>query len=85
MKLLFDFDEVNLLLKSNVGTDRSNFFIFVVWNALNVEGWVVVGWGRESCLGPTEISSLCSWFNSRMHTLGDSKILFFVSDINHGN
>ena len=50
MKLLFDFDEVNILLKSNGGTDRSNFFIFVVWSALNVEGWVVVGWGRESCL-----------------------------------
>ena len=36
----------------------------------------MVGWGRESCLGPTEISSLCSWFNSRMGTQA------VVSDMN---
>ena len=38
---------------------RPNFVIFVVWNALNVDGCVVVGSGRESCLWPPEISSMC--------------------------
>ena len=61
---------------------RPNIVIFVVWGALNVDCWVVVGWGRESCLGPTEISSLCSWFNSRMGTQAESKISSFVSDMN---
>ena len=43
---------------------------------------LTVGWegGRDSCLGPAEISSLCSWFNSRMGTYGESKIhlLFLI-------
>lgn len=63
MNLLFDSDVVNLLLKNNGGKGRKPDFIFVVWSALNVDGWVVVGWSRESCIGPAEISSLCSWFN----------------------
>ena len=46
---------------------------------------MVVDWGRESCLGLAEISSLCSWFNSRMGTQGESKISYFVSDINQKN
>ena len=59
MNLLFDFDVVNLLLKNNGGRDRRlNFVNFVVWSALNIDSWVLVGWGRESCLGPAEISSL---------------------------
>ena len=57
----------------------------VVWSALNVDGWVVVGWGRESCLGPAEISSLCSRFNLRMGTQAESKISSFVSDMNQKN
>ena len=57
----------------------------VVWSALNVDGWVVVGWGRESCLGPAEISSLCSRFNLRMGTQVESKISSFVSDMNQKN
>ena len=58
---------VDLLLKNNGGRDRRpNFVIFVVWSALNaVGGWVVVGLGKESCLGPPEISSMCfvNWFS----------------------
>ena len=61
---------------------RPNIVIFVVWGALNVDCWVVVGWGRESCLGPAKISSLCTWFNSRMGTQAESKISSFVSDMN---
>ena len=50
---------VDLLLKNNGGGDkRPNFVIFVVWSALNVDGLVVVGWGRKSCLGLPEISSM---------------------------
>ena len=57
---------VDLLLKNNGGRDRRpNFVIFVVWSALNAGGWVVVGLGKESCLGPPEISSMCfvNWFS----------------------
>ena len=36
----------------------------------------VVGWDKESCLGPAEISSLRSWLNSRS-TQGESKISTF--------
>ena len=39
----------DLLLKNDAGRDRRpNFVIFVVWSALNVDGWVVVGSGREA-------------------------------------
>ena len=48
---------------SGVRDRRTNFVIFVVWSALNVSSWVVVGWSRKSCLRPPEILSLCSWFN----------------------
>ena len=48
------------LLKNNgVRNRRSNFVVFVVWSALNVDGWMVVRLGRESCLGPPGISSMC--------------------------
>ena len=47
-------------------TGGLTLLFLVVRSALNVDGWVVMGWGRESCLGPAEILSLCSWFNSRM-------------------
>ena len=50
---------MDLLLKNNGGRDRRpNFVIFVIWSALNVDGWLVVGWGRESCLGLPEILSM---------------------------
>ena len=46
------------------------FIIIVDVSALIFNGWVVVAWGREFCLGLAEISSLCSWYNSRMgHTV----------------
>ena len=86
MNLLYDFDVVSLLLKNNGGRDRTpNFVIFEIWSALNVDGWEVVGLGRESCLGLAEISSMCSWFNSRRGTQGESKVSSFVSDMNRGN
>ena len=47
-------------------TGGPTLLFLVVRSALNVDGWVVMGWGRESCLGPAEILSLCSWFNSRV-------------------
>lgn len=40
-----------------------------------------MGWGRESCLGLAEISSLCSWYNSQ----DESKFSSFVCDVNQGN
>ena len=62
MNLFFKSDVSNLLLKNNGVRDRRpNFIIFVFWSALNFDGWVVVGWSIESCLGPTEILSLCFW------------------------
>ena len=58
MDLLFNFDIVNLLLKTNGGRGRRpNFVIFVVWSALIVGGWVVVARSRKSCLRPPEITS----------------------------
>ena len=51
---------------------RPNFVIIIIVDvsALIFNGWVVVAWGREFCLGLAEISSLCSWYNSRMgHTV----------------
>ena len=47
---------------------RPNFVIIIIVDvsALIFNGWVVVAWGREFCLGLAEISSLCSWYNSRM-------------------
>ena len=40
-----------------MGEDRRpHFVIFVVWKALIVLGCLVVAWGRESYLGPAEIS-----------------------------
>ena len=52
---------VDLLLKNNgVGDRKPNFgLIFEVCSVLNVDCWVVMGSGRESCLGPPEISSMC--------------------------
>ena len=58
MDLVFNFDIVKLLLKTNAGRDRRpNFVIFVVWSALIAGRWVVVAWNRKSCLRPAEISS----------------------------
>ena len=84
MNVFFKFDVLNLLLKNNGVRDRRpNFIIFVFWSALNFDGWVVVGWSIESCLGPAEISSLCFWMG--MGIQGESKISSFVCDVNQGN
>ena len=54
----FSSDFANVLLKANRGRGRrSNFVIFVVWSALVVGGWVIVGWSRKSSLVPAEITS----------------------------
>ena len=42
--------------KTNGGSDRRPSFVFVVWSALIVGGWVVVAWGRKSYLGPVKIA-----------------------------
>ena len=48
MILVFDFDIVNLLLKTNGGRDgRPSFVILVVWSALIFDGLVVVAWSRK--------------------------------------
>ena len=48
---------------------RPNDVVLVVWSALIVGGWVVVG------LGPAKISSLCvPDLNQRLGTQGESKI-----------
>ena len=36
---------------------RRNVVVFVVWSALIVGGWVMVGWGRKYYLGSAEILS----------------------------
>ena len=52
----------NFLLKKEWGGvggrgGDPNFFIFLVWSALIVCGWIVVAWSRNSCLGPAKIAS----------------------------
>ena len=48
---------------------RPNVVVLVVWSALLVGGWVVVG------LGPAKISSLCvPDLNQQLGTQGESKI-----------
>ena len=46
---------------------------------------MVVGLGRESCLGSAEISFLSSWFNSRMGWQDESKISSFALGMNQKN
>ena len=58
MDLLSNSDIVNILLKTNVGRNRTpNFVIFVVWSALIIDNRVLVPRSIKSCLGPLEISS----------------------------
>ena len=40
------------------GGRRPDFFIFVVWSALIVGGWVVVAWRKKSYLGLAEIAAM---------------------------
>ena len=58
-EVLFNVDIVNLLLKKTMRGDTEHIiFIFVVWSALVVSGWVVAAWSRKSYLGPAKISSV---------------------------
>ena len=53
--LLFNSD-INNLLKTN-RERQPNFVICLVWSALIVDGWMVMEWSRNSCLGSAEIAS----------------------------
>ena len=64
--LLFNVDILNPLLKNNGRDRRLSVGIFVVWGALIVGEFVVVTWARRSYLGPSEISSLCSWYDLKL-------------------
>ena len=54
--LLFNSDINNFLLKTN-RERQPNFVICLVWSALIVDGWMVMEWSRNSCLGSAEIAS----------------------------
>ena len=61
MNLLFDFDVMNFCSRTMEEEKGGLTLLFyVVWSAFNADGWVVVGWGRDSCIGPVDILSLCS-------------------------
>ena len=58
-EVLFNVEIVNLLLKKTMRGDTEHIiFIFVVWSALVVSGWVVAAWSRKSYLGLTETASV---------------------------
>ena len=57
MNLLFNAGIVNLLLKPMGEATEGLILFFVVWSALIVGGWVVVAWGRKSCIEPVKIAS----------------------------
>ena len=43
----------------------------MVWSALVAGSCLMAAWGRNSYLGPAEISSVvCTWLNSRMGGAG---------------
>ena len=68
------FDIVNLLFK-NHGGKQKHVVVFVVWSALVVVGWVVVGQSRKSYSGLAEISSLfVPGLIRGLGTQGESKI-----------
>ena len=57
--------------ENNGGRHITPHFIFMVWSAVVVGGWLMVAWGRKSYLGPAEISSIvCDWLNSKMRDAG---------------
>ena len=55
---------------------RPNIVVLVVWSAVIVGGWMVVAFDRKSYLGPAEISSFCTWYNSSssLYTWYNSRI-----------
>ena len=72
----------NFLLKTIDGVDkRPDLDIFVVWSALIVGGWVVLAWGRRSCLRQAVISScvfLVSFNGRDAGSIKDFIFLFLV-------
>ena len=57
--------------KSFVKEKQMPHFIFVVWSALVVGGCLMAVWGKNSHLGPAEISSVvCTWLNSMVRHAG---------------
>ena len=72
----------NFLLKTIDGVGkRPDLDIFVVWSALIVGGWVVLAWGRRSCLRPAAIAScvfLVSFNGGDAGSVKDFIFLFLV-------
>ena len=67
------FGIVNLLFKNH--GKKTKGLVSVVWSALIVGAWVVVGWDRKFYLGLAEISSLCApGLIRRFGMQGESKI-----------
>ena len=65
---------------------RPTVVVFIVWSALIIGGWVLVGWCRKSYSVPAEISSLC--VPGLIRGLGCKVSLKFnlvVSDVDPGN
>ena len=71
MNLLFDFDVMNLLFKNNGGRERRPNIVVLcsmecfqcrrlVGGGLGQRFLYRAGWGRDSCIGPVDILSLCS-------------------------
>ena len=68
------------------GDRRPNFVIFVVWSALNVGGWVMLVWSRNSHSGPAKIASYVSLVSFKDGRRRISSIFhLFVFDVNQGN
>ena len=67
--MLFNSDIVNFVWKTDEGeserTESIALLIFALCVALIVVCCGVVGWGRNSYLGPAEIASFSSWDLSR--------------------
>lgn len=80
--MLFNFDFVQFLFKTNGGRDKwSNFAIFVVWKALIVGGWVAVVQSRKFYLGPTIFLVLFKHGERRV----DSRFRLLVFHVYQGN
>ena len=87
MDLLCISNIVKFLLKVDRGRDRKpNSVVLMVGSAPNVGLWVVVTWGKKSCLGPAEISSCVLLFKFKDWGRRVSLTFhLFVADVNRGS
>ena len=68
------------------GGRRPYFFIFVVWSALIVGGWVVVAWRKKPYLGLAEIVAFVFLILFKDGGCRVSpRFQLFVFDVNQGN